>query len=383
MVKASPSALTRVPKMPSPQEIDLFVNSLEGGSGHPDSDALLTKRLKRILDVPDKQVDAYIKTRDRGTVHKLDRVVREMPSIDGSEIGASPPRGASGLSRSQSSSPARSKRRDRNKARLEELSTMRTTNDGFFSSNGPSAMATPGQAFDGVVKMGYRPHLDSWRQNSSEREVKVFADACRAIRYLGTSVQGRDATSHHQHFPWYPEVKDWQPSDKKNSRNISNVPLGSLYAQSAAEAKAGLVRKAMHDHEVAVARKREEDILAGAATKPGGQMSYPLQSFKDNKSLRQTDAAIKVGEDQGVPAPSAAWRSFARATWNPDVHAQRETEKHGNSHRIGKLGEAARLQKSQSETLARVSQSSGEGGGSMFDISNPKPASRFSFAKFS
>lgn len=371
-------ARTRWPKMPSPEELDLFVASLEGGSGDPDSDALLTRRLKRILDVPDKQVDAYIKTRDRGTVHKLSRVVREMPSIDGSQVGASPPRVASGLVRSQSSSPARSKRRDRNQARLEELGTMRTTNDGFFSASGPSAKATPGQAFDGVVNRGYRPHLDRWRRDASEREVKVLADACRAIRYLGTSVQGRDATSHHQQFQWYPEVKDWQPSDKKNSRNISNVPLGSLYAQSAAEAKASLVRQAMHDHEVAVARKREEDIVGGAPS----QMSYPLQSFKENKALRQTDAHIKPGEDQGVPAPSAAWRSFARATWNPDVHAQRETEKHGNGQRIGKLGEAARLHKSQSETLARMSQSPGEGG-SIFDVSLPKPASRFSFAKYS
>lgn len=267
---------------------------------------------------------------------------------------------------------------------------MRTTNDTFFSASGPSALATPGQAFDGMISSGYRPQLDAWRRDAPEKEVKVLADACRAIRYLGTSVQGRDATSHHQHFPWYPEVKDWQPSDKKNSRNISNVPLGSLYAQSAAEAKSALVRKAMHDHEISVARRREEDIVSGVAIQPGGQMNYPLQSYRENKALKQTDANIRVGEDQGVAAPTREWSSLARSTWNGEIHTRREVDKHGITLRHGKPGEQARMHKSHSESLATMSRSSPSGNsrGAIFDVASPKDPSgtnisRFSFAKYS
>merc|ERR1740117_1852827 len=105
----------------------------------------------------------------------------------------------------------------------------------------------------------------------------------------------------------------------------------------------------MRDHEVEVARQREQDIIGGSPSK----QEYPLQSFKENKALRQTDAHIKPGEDQGVPAPSQNWRSATRGTFNPDVHNRHQVEKMGNSQSgPGKLGGAARLAKSQSETLA-------------------------------
>jgi len=310
----------------------------EGGSGNNKEDALVARNLQHILDMPEQQVVSFVKTRSRNEVHKLRMVLQDMPSTDWASAAGSraPSRArsvASGRSKSMSavSSTMRSIGRRQqqlssSKERIDALSAMGTSYGNFFGSTPePGGMFdTTAKAFDGVVRKRYQPDFDHWRESASENQVRVLADACRSLRYFNAS--GGPATSYNNTFANANEYKLSRPKDKENARNVSAVPLGSIYASD--EEVQHLTREGRKAQHMATmqAAQRQVDMnrtLAGATLQEKPSMGTCIFTEPPPDTAHAT-----FEFSTAHPGNS---KSASRVSWHGEVHSKIQVKRHAHS----------------------------------------------------
>lgn len=331
--------------MPTAKELDVMMQA-DGGSGDPKEDALVARNLQHILDMPEQQVLSYIKTRDRNSVHKLKMVLQEMPSTDWTSGAGSraPSRAASATSRRSKKSAVSSTMQSiarrqqqlhpRSQERIDELSAMKSSYGNFFGSKPePGGMFdSTAKAFDGVVRKRYQPDFDHWRETAPEGQVRVLADACRSLRYFSNT--GMPATSYNAVFANAGGHTGARIKEKSNSRNVSAVPLGSIYSQS--EEDAAVVEEMRKDQMQATmeAAQRQLDMNRTIAS----------ANFKD-KPRMDTRIFVEPPPDtahasfEANPVHPGNSRSAARISWHGDVHSKVQVMRHG--HAAIKPGERA------------------------------------------
>mmetsp|Transcript_63431 Transcript_63431/g.151342 ORF Transcript_63431/g.151342 Transcript_63431/m.151342 type:complete len:268 (+) Transcript_63431:92-895(+) len=118
-------------------------------------------------------------------------------------------------------------------------------------------------------------------------------------------------------------LENFIPPVKNNSRNLSRVPLGSLYGQSSRDFHAGIERERMKQDMLNTARRMEQEVLDGTALQPGRKLD--LTSNVSIASLGDPRAASVV---LGVSLPSSHWTTESRIAWNGDVHARTFADKY-------------------------------------------------------
>lgn len=315
--------------MPTAKQIDLF-QQCDGGSGDAREDALVVRNLGNILDIPEPQVVSYIRTRDRKSVIKLKKVLQEMPRTDWKTSptatkdaawgagGRTPSqRGQSQPSRPRSSAEAQVSRQNA-QARLQSMGVLTTEYGDCLGALGPGPKSkTRAIAFDGdsIIRKGYRQAFDQWKDQATEGEVRVLAETCRSLRFF--NAPERAPTSYHETFCGFPGHTAHLPPAKTNARNVSAVPLGSIYAPS--EKEALMERQEAHEQNLAAATKRQADWRGGTAISvaPGRLAVYgepPTATLKKN-----------------LTSDNRVYKSSSRESWNNDVHSKMAIAKHGHS----------------------------------------------------
>lgn len=304
----------------------------ESGDGRGDSH--LARKLGSIVNMPEQKVNAFIRTRDKGTVYELKKVLKEMPHTHGiCDDGRPLMRSASAPSCSQQSSRSSSSanRRQATQARLASMGTVSTTYGAFHGELGEEVGGSPPKsksqsgAFKGIIKSQYKPGFEDWKENASESKVRVFADACRSLRYFNGGEKA--PTTYHSVHADFPGHVSKSPPEKENLRNVSAaVPIGSIYKQSEKEA---LNRKAAletHAEHIACAIRRQAEWRNGRSGlgKPGeeGALSHSLRSYSE------LPPATIHENMKTVPRHTA--KSLTRESWSQEPHSKTQVARHGH-----------------------------------------------------
>lgn len=302
--------------MPTQEEFTLY-ERMAGGTGDIEQDAHIARHLQRIVNVPEREIVAFVRTRDRDTVHKLRCALKEMPR--GQEMLMGGPR--AGM---RSQPPGQSAMHsDATKARLREVAgSWRSTYLDQCVGDGKPARRTGDLPFDGIVRKGFKPYLDKWRQQTDESKVNAFADACRSLRVFVTS-KG-PPTCYKEDFPRYADAHIKPPVDNRDQKNLSCVPMGCIGHFTSMEQEAKKARDHTFRDMIAAAYKREEDILNGDA-------------FKNKQHLKCCffPPAPEASAEQclkGGMAFSRDWKSEGKNAWNNDVHSKRSAMRYGITH---------------------------------------------------
>jgi hypothetical protein len=359
--------------MPTKEELGLCLG-MDGGSGNPKGDAEVVEMLKATLDVPEDQIRAYVKTRDRSTVNCIRQVVEDMPRA---------PASAPARMRRSRTDPQLAANRRRAEQRINEMCKMTSSYNNSFSPGGKQVVKAPPpheRCFEGV-KSDYRSSFDDWKKAAPDTSVRVFADTCRALRYF--SSPGALVTTSHADFSSFPNMADARCTLPEKDYSVSNVPLGNLNSTSQKEKEAKQAREDMHHTHIHEARRREEGIFNGTMTAPEARMkmSTTLAHFMPGNPHQ---GSTKIGADQGVPAPSRDWKALGRASWHPGVHSKIEVAKHGHSRL--RAGEHAQKEKERAIKFGQMTLKSAQDNSDVFCVANPKDSTgrqmnRFTFSK--
>jgi len=295
-----------------PQESD-------GGSRDHRQDTMVARNLCNVLDVSEHQVNEFIKTRDQNMIHKLRMVLQDMPNTNWS--GSRTPtevRSQSACGSSEARRRARlQSRRDATQVRLDELKAMRTSYDNFFGSAGglKPIQRTGVQAFDGMIRREYKPEFNEWAQNATDQQLRTLAESCRSLRSIRSS--WTPVTTYGQlHGCVDSAHRPAAPVEKRNARNISAVPLGSIYAEAEREHQSALSRQATHEKQLNVAKCNHEDVMRRTLEpKPAARMC--LYTSPPEPTMHSC-----------MQATPNNWSSSSRVSWNPDVHSKTQVKRH-------------------------------------------------------
>jgi len=300
--------------MPTEEEFRLY-ERMAGGTGDMEQDAHIARHLQRIVNVPEREIMSFVRTRDRDTVHKLRTVLKEMPRGRTMEPGG--PRAAT------RAMPGFNVNSDATKAKTMNLaSSAKSDYVNNFAGDGRTALKTHGAVFDGIVKNGFQPHLDKWRDTADESKVRVLADACRSLRNFTTS-KGPPTCYMHM-FPDYGSSNFRAPPERNNKQNMSAVPLGMIYNASCSEKAALKGRDKIWRDTLTAAYSREGEILSGAAFK--NKPHWSLCTFPDVPG-GSTDQCLSYQK-----ITSRDWKSEGRSGWNDAVHSKVAGLKFGLTH---------------------------------------------------
>lgn len=314
--------------MPTEEEFRLYAR-MAGGTGDIEQDAHIARHLQRIVNVPEREIASFVRTRDRNTVHKLREVLKEMPR--GQTMAMGGPRAATRSSPSGGEAGSS----EESKAKLKRMANSGMSNYGqqcaeiTAVSTGKDVNRIGSLPFNGIIRNGFQPHLERWRENADEAKVRVLADACRGLHFFitdkGAPTQYKDDFIHHKATGGPTDF-----SSEMADKNVSCVPMGCIGATTSQERQATELRAQKFREMLATAKGREQDILSGAAFKTKIKMdlcSYP------GIPEASADQCLKSGL-----APTREWRSQGKATHNNDVHSRGAQLKFGSAHSI-KRGE--------------------------------------------
>lgn len=301
--------------MPTAMELDLFQGG-DAGTGSIHKEAMLARSLGNIVDVPEQQVRSFIRTRDRSSVKKLQRVLEEISQ--NSERSLSSPSSKSGRASSADPLSPLLDRRKRTQARLQSMGSLRTSYSDFHGSREPKRK-TPPVAIDGIIRKEYQKEIDQWQECASENQIQTLADICRNLRPLNKDEKPSS----------FPVHKSQPPAEKDNSRNMSvGVPMGSIYKQT--EKEALTARRIMQAH--------EQDLLAATRIQESWQNGSRVQtapaSFRTT-AYGQTPTS-KIQESM-LETPHATLKSWNKESWHGGMHRKSETKRH--DHRMIARGE--------------------------------------------
>lgn len=254
---------------------------------------------------------------------------------------------------------------------------------------------TPQQAFNGMIRQGYKGEFDSWRKShAGEAELKVIADACRSMRVMMPS--NKSLTSYGDQFVKYEGHTPQKSSVDPLAAQVSKVPLGTLARGLTSQERAlKEERHRLHHAQIAAARRVENDISGGKAlTLEARNKARMTVNF--SQITQPAEATMKPGEDQGAPAGTNTWKSLNRASWVGDVHSKTAVSRFElKSLKKGEWDDKANKQQNILHSLSKHAAETGEclktlGGsknGGLWCVSNQhddtgEKISRFSFAKF-
>jgi hypothetical protein len=292
--------------MPTADEFRLY-ERMAGGTGDIEQDAHIARHLQRICNVPEREIASFVRTRDRDTVHKLRAVLKDMPRGQAMTIGG--PRAAM-----RSAGPPKSTfKSPETKLKLQDIASSYRSSYNNGHNGGQPGVRTHPNVFDGIIRNGFHPHLEAWKKQASEDQVRVLADACRSLRNFVTT-KG-PPTCYKEMFPQYDQVHIKPPPEKNNKKNLSCVPLGCIYAATSAEVEALAGRELAHRTMIADAFQREVDVLDGSALRPDRKHKFPGPSFAEPP---QASAEMCL---KGDMVDSIHWRSEGKTAWNNDVHS--------------------------------------------------------------
>jgi hypothetical protein len=330
--------------MPTARELDLF-QQCDGGSGDARTDEKLAKKMGNIINIPEQQMVAFIRTRDKNSVQKLQNVLEDMPCKPGTAPAGnhksgrnSPPslrsQSMPGRMQDDSSRPGTCSsplldRRKNAQARLQDMGVLKTSYGAFHSALGESQgcspkYKTPAAAFDGVIRRNYQQDFEQWKEVANEKQVKVLADTCRALRYFNSEEKiATSYTATHTEFPGHKAVP---PPEKTNHGNVSVVPLGSIYTQSEEEALRAKKTQEMHEQGLMSATMRQADWRNGKAE----GKHHKLQSYGEIPGAT-------IHQNMKTTPHQSGMKSVTRESWHSDVHSYSQKQRH--NHKFIKPGE--------------------------------------------
>eukprot|EP00928_Gymnodinium_smaydae_P065423 TRINITY_DN48578_c0_g1_i1.p1 TRINITY_DN48578_c0_g1~~TRINITY_DN48578_c0_g1_i1.p1 ORF type:complete len:393 (+),score=76.34 TRINITY_DN48578_c0_g1_i1:154-1332(+) len=388
--------------MPTKEEISLFA-TMDGGTGDVKQDAQMVKQLRKIVEVPNDQLLAFVRTRDRHSVGRLQQVLQDLPRPNTTGGGghvldkverrpATVPAGATQALSRASTAPsgalfATAPAAVDPQQRLRDMCSMTSSYKSHFCGGGkprPVHDSVYGSLKDEFRKSG---GFEDWAKSAPDEQVRALADTCRTVRFFGK--KGGHATTYSTHFVEFDDTSAARCKLLGRDMTESKVPIGSLGRTSKAEETAFQARQSFQDTCVEEARRRERDIFTGTSLRPEKRM-HMTGSFSH---LIEVPEAQKIGAEQGAPAPSRDWKALARASWVPDVHSKVQVARH--AHNRIKQGEKMNKELSNSKLFSKMCAERTEQYGHIksahepvFDVRNPKDStgqkySRFTYAKHS
>lgn len=359
--------------MPTKEELRLYLQVDDGGTGDPKQDAALARKLHSVFDVPEMELKAFVRTRDRHACHRISEALGTLGQpLDRDSSARTPQRAAS--------APSLDVARQSGRERLDDICSMRSTYNAFFTPGGrqhPKTAAPHAKTFDDLAKPDSKGSLQDWRTRAPDAQVRALGDACRSLRCFAPG--GLPETSYAEHYPWYEDPGAGRPPRKEINLQRSDVPLGSLNQVSAKEKAALDARRRMRQNDLERAAGQQRETLDGTATDPARKtLSCSLAPF-----MSPLSSTLTPGEDQACAAPSSKWRSFARDAWTSYPHSKSQVAKHELSRLV--RGEWERKEHARREKLDRILRECG-GKTPAFDVRLPAKngstnISRFSFAK--
>lgn len=173
-----------------------------------------------------------------------------------------------------------------------------------------------------MIRRSFHESFGDWQRRANPAEVRVIADACRALRCFDPKAYGLQG-----HDSWNTEGT-YMPPEKKNARNISEVPLGSLYAgPTTAGQKSFIKREATRTLLLDRARQIEESHKLGSSQ---GNLDISLTMPNEPPG-----AAMK-GFQKAVPVMAHNRRSENKSAWTGDLHSKTQVDKYAlNSIKLG------------------------------------------------
>lgn len=366
-------------------------------TGNAAEDALLVRRIKAVVDVPEAQIMTFINSRDRTHVARLQRVLENMPEgrrgaasstssrrscrcsntsardqsgAIAASYGLAPSASCPALRGTSPETAARPSSIESTYQRLDEMRSSRTTYSHTFNLSG-GVGSTPQQAFNGMIRRSYRGEFDAWRQGqASESDLKVLAEACRAMRFVCARSKGRPSL-YAEDFPKHVGHVRQQPSVHPLAQQASNVPLGGLgNGPSSLERELKEERDTLHNSHLSMAQSLQSSMSRG---EPLTVEARDKAKLKVNLSqyCSPPGATLKPGENQGPPAGSNNWQSTSRATWTADIHSMTSRAKNGG-HSIVQKGDPDRKLKAQQFLLETLSKEAFDRGDSMKNLVGSK-----------
>jgi len=179
---------------------------------------------------------------------------------------------------------------------------------------------TPSVAFDSVIRRDYKPHLDGWKESAPESQVRVLADAVRALRYFNSGE--KPPTQYDMVHTLFPGHRPEAPAEKTNSRNVSAVPLGAIYTQS--EEEAVIARKSQEKHQQhLLSATRRQDAWRKKSLTAEDQLKMQACTYSEvaastiHKTLKGT--------------PGYTPKTSCQEAWHSKVHSPLEVARHDHS----------------------------------------------------
>lgn len=291
---------------------------------HECEEKALAKNLARVIDAPSQHVELFLRNRERSDRRKLQVVLSELPGGSESHVHSIKLEDLE-TSHIDVESAADTRRRP-----FTELFSvpmdMKSSYEHFHSPSGKHNIGnTPNQAFDGIIRNDMRETVHKWRDGAQEDQVRLLADTCRSLRSMQSGKSSEYSGSFMLHGP---EALN-SSSVRSNSRNLSSVPIGSVYAKGD--------QSAFHQRQREQAAKlkdimnRQELLRQGAAIKKKSGMcvypgpTSPNEKITANKCFHEVPASGSSGIQN--------WRSEARWAWNPDLHTKEANQRHSNQQK--------------------------------------------------
>jgi len=301
--------------MPTEEMFKLY-ERMAGGTGDINQDAHIAKHLQRLVDVPEREIISFVRTRDRGTVHKLRDVLKDMPRGQNMAIGG-PRAGTRPLPTGMGAMNA-----DSTKLKFRDLTSCRKTTyshltDGCGIAGPPRTHAV---AFDGIVKAGFRPYFEDWRSQADESKVAVFADACRSLRQF---TMDKSAPTCYKEMFTFPDQKDIRPPPEKN--NKKNKAVLTILTATASEKQALAGRDQTFRDTLTKAYAREKDILDGTALLPHNRLGMSLCTYSGVPEAKAEECL------KGDMMEPKMWRSEGKVAWHSGMHQSMQIARHGIS----------------------------------------------------
>lgn len=208
--------------------------------------------------------------------------------------------------------------------KLEEMiaaQQFRTSYQRYFSPGGKSVKPTPENAFD-LVDPEAKPFLDEWRKNASEEKVRVVAESLRSLKWVAAQYAG-DSTEYKANFRGDPPEKESRAaSPRGGERNLSKVPLGSIYGKKGEK---------QQPRPRVLPPLREFGDFAKQRGGPGQEVRRVLSLTAYAKADPRTELGHETAGvlDQGFM--SNAWKTESQFAYNGEIFGPSQADKHGNN----------------------------------------------------
>lgn len=289
-----------------------------------ETDEVLANNLARIVNIPEHHVLAFLKSRSPADAQKLQGVLRHMPGTNWGKGVYKPPGQCREAEKQAGTDYLAGTRFLTN---LGMKTDFQTSYENFFSPSGKFVGKTPDLAFEGVLRNDYKDEFSKWRKDAQEDQVRVLADTCRSLRWVAAQQAGV-SSEYLVQFPQHSEDAGEAPSPRKNARNLSRVPLGSIYASP--ETSTFLNREFELTTKLSDTLARQTNLRQGRFQNQGEKIAMGVCIYRNPGPLvAGTDEPCSGCMDHGVS--SNTWKSESRTAWQGDLHSKKQAQRHSNT----------------------------------------------------